>query len=33
MENKFLVRIIKNELINFKNFNYGEVRYINYSSV
>ena len=33
MENKFLVRIIKNELIDFKNVNYGEVRYINYSSV
>ena len=33
MENKFLVRIIKNELIDFKNVNYGELRYINYSSV
>ena len=33
MENNFLVRIIKNELIDFKNVNYGEVRYINYSSV
>ena len=33
MEEKFLVRIIKNELINFKNVNYGEIRYTNYSSV
>lgn len=33
VENKFLVRIIKNELIGFKNVNYGEVRYINYGSV
>ena len=28
-----MVRIIKNELIDFKNVNYGELRYINYSSV
>ena len=33
MENIFLVRIINNELIDFKNVNYGELRYINYSSV
>ena len=33
MEEKFLVRIIKNELVNFKNVNYGEIRYTNYSSV
>lgn len=33
MENKFLIRIIKNELIRFKNVDYGEVRYVNYSSV
>ena len=33
MENKYLVRIIKNELVRFKNVNHGEVRYINYSSV
>ncbi len=33
MENQYLVRIIKNELIHFKNVNRGEIRYINYSSV
>ena len=33
VENKYLVRIIKNELVRFKNVNHGEVRYINYSSV
>ena len=33
MVNKFLIRIIKNELIRFKNVDYGEVRYVNYSSV
>lgn len=33
MREKNLVRIIKNELINFKNVAYGEVRYMNYSSV
>ena len=33
MENQYLVRIIKTELIHFKNVNRGEIRYINYSSV
>ncbi len=33
MGEKFLVRIIKNELINFKNVGFGEIRYMNYSSV
>ena len=33
MDNNNLVRIIKNELHYFKNVNYGEIRYMNYSSV
>ena len=33
MSEKYLVRIIKNELFNFKNVDYGEIRYMNYSSV
>lgn len=33
MENKFLVRLTKNELIHFKNVEYGEIRYMNYNSV
>lgn len=33
MDNKYLVRIIENELINFKNVEYGKIRYMNYSSV
>ena len=33
MEEKYIVRIIKNELIHFKNVEYGEIRYMNYGSV
>ena len=33
MDNKYLVRIIKNELFNFKNVEHGDIRYMNYSSV
>ena len=33
MHNRYLVRIIKNELYNFKNVEHGEIRYMNYSSV
>ena len=33
MDNKYLVRIIKSKLINFKNVEFGEIRYMNYSSV
>ncbi len=33
MYNKYLVRIIKNELFNFKNVEYGEIRYMNYGSI
>ncbi len=33
MHNQYLVRIIKNKLFNFKNVEYGEIRYMNYSSV
>lgn len=33
MYNKYLVRIIENKLFNFKNVEYGEIRYMNYSSV
>lgn len=33
MHSKDLVRIIKNELFHFKNVEYGEIRYMNYSSV
>ena len=30
---KFFTRIIKTELFNFKNVNYGQIKYLNYSSV
>lgn len=33
MREKRLVRIIQNELINFKNVEYGKIKYMNYSSV
>ena len=33
MENQCIVRIIQNELANFKNVEYGEIRYMNYGSV
>ena len=33
MDNKCLVRIIKSELIHFKNVEYGEIRYMNYQAV
>lgn len=33
MKEKYLVRIIKNELENFKNVAYGEIKYMSYSSV
>ena len=33
METRSTVRIIKTELNNFKNVNYGEIKYMNYSSV
>lgn len=33
MHNKCFVRIIRNELFNFKNVEYGEIRYMNYYSV
>lgn len=33
MKEKYLVRIIKSELFYFKNVEYGEIRYMNYSSV
>ena len=33
MKEKRMVRIIKNELINFKNVEYGQIKYMNYSSV
>ena len=33
MDNKYLVRIIRNELFNFKNVEYGDIRYMNYSAV
>lgn len=33
MDDKYLVRIIKNELFFFKNVEHGEIRYMNYSSV
>lgn len=33
MKEKFIVRIIKSELENFKNVNYGEISYMNYGSV
>ena len=29
----FFTRIIKTELFNFKNVNYGQIKYLNYSSV
>ena len=33
MREKKIVRIVQNELINFKNVEYGQIRYMNYSSV
>lgn len=33
MKEKKLVRIIQNELVNFKNVEYGQIKYMNYSSV
>ena len=33
MESRYLVRIIKTELYNFKNVKHGQIRYMNYSSV
>lgn len=33
MKEKRMVRIIQNELINFKNVEYGQIKYMNYSSV
>lgn len=33
MDNKYLVRIIKSEVKNFKNISFGEIKYMNYSSV
>lgn len=33
IDHGYMVRIIKNELIHFKNVDFGEVRYMNYSSV
>lgn len=33
MENKYSVRIMRSELRNFKNVNYGEVPYMNYGSI
>ena len=33
MDDKYLVRVIKSRLMDFKNVNRGEVPYMNYSSV
>ena len=33
MNEKYLVRIVESELENFKNVNYGDVKYVNYSNV
>ncbi|WP_331654767.1 AAA family ATPase, partial [Anaerosporobacter sp.] len=33
MNEKYIVRIIKSELENFKNVRYGEIKYMNYRNV